>query len=187
MLRRAGFGFLRILSKLWGAWPQGDTRLNIHIPMQTLAGALTVKAPAGALSGSSGAARSTPSTPLAAPRLGLPAAAAALVTSSSLLLAPLAASSSLLLATLPAAALDLSFAAPDVKASLEARDKAMDFQCKGGMFDCTGDRRDFAKDQYKNFVARMEAKEKGLPVPPPLTSSKGSDAGGVPPATVAAQ
>lgn len=45
------------------------------------------------------------------------------------------------------------------------------------MFDCTGDRRDFAKEQYKNFVARMEAKEKGLPVPPPLMSStKGVEA-----------
>lgn len=83
----------------------------------------------------------------------------------------------MLLVPLPAAAVDLTFAGSTVKASLEARDEAMDFKCKGGMFDCTGDRRDFAKEQYKNFVARMEAKEKGLPVPPPLTSGQsGADA-----------
>jgi hypothetical protein len=43
------------------------------------------------------------------------------------------------------------------------------------MFDCDDDRRDFAKDQYKTFVSRMEAKEKGLPVPPPLKSGQQSN------------
>ena len=35
-----------------------------------------------------------------------------------------------------------------------ARDEAADFKCKGGMMDCDGDRREFAKKQTANFLAR---------------------------------
>lgn len=34
------------------------------------------------------------------------------------------------------------------------RDEAADFKCKGGMMDCDGDRRQFAKNQWKQFLAR---------------------------------
>jgi len=32
----------------------------------------------------------------------------------------------------------------------------MNFKCKGGMMDCDGDRREFAKKQYENFKKRMD-------------------------------
>ena len=35
-----------------------------------------------------------------------------------------------------------------------ARDEAADFKCKGGMFDCDSDRREYAKNQTRNFLAR---------------------------------
>lgn len=35
------------------------------------------------------------------------------------------------------------------------RDEAADFKCKGGMFDCDSDRRDYAKAQWKRFLARV--------------------------------
>ena len=37
----------------------------------------------------------------------------------------------------------------------------MGFKCKGGMFDCDGDRRQFAKKQYENFKKRMDGGEGG--------------------------
>lgn len=33
--------------------------------------------------------------------------------------------------------------------------------CVQGMFDCDGDRREFAKQQYQNFVARMDGGQQG--------------------------
>ncbi|KAG7668605.1 hypothetical protein Ndes2526B_g03774 [Nannochloris sp. 'desiccata'] len=78
------------------------------------------------------------------PRLALQSAGVAFLASTALVLTPLDAS----------AALTITRAAPEVKTSLAARDKAMEFQCKGGMFDCDSDRRDFAKNQYKEFVKR---------------------------------
>ncbi|PSC69539.1 Mu-like prophage gp37 [Micractinium conductrix] len=47
----------------------------------------------------------------------------------------------------------LTFAPASVKAGMEARDEAMEFQCQQ-MFDCDGDRRDYAKKQWADFVAR---------------------------------
>lgn len=35
---------------------------------------------------------------------------------------------------------------------MDMRDDAMEYQCKGGMFDCDGDRRDFAHKQYKEWL-----------------------------------
>jgi hypothetical protein len=51
---------------------------------------------------------------------------------------------------------EISVAAPSVLSSLNARDEAMNFKCKGGMMDCDGDRREFAKKQYENFKKRMD-------------------------------
>ncbi|KAF8055595.1 hypothetical protein HT031_006714 [Scenedesmus sp. PABB004] len=39
------------------------------------------------------------------------------------------------------------------KRSLDRRDEAMDFACKGGMFDCDGDRSEFAHKQYADWLA----------------------------------
>lgn len=44
---------------------------------------------------------------------------------------------------------------------MEARDEAMDFKCKGGMMDCDGDRREFAKAQWDNYQKRMLGQEEG--------------------------
>ncbi|KAL4431072.1 hypothetical protein ABPG75_006328 [Micractinium tetrahymenae] len=65
----------------------------------------------------------------------------------------------LLLAS-PALALELSYAPSSVKAALEQRDEAMAYQCTGGMFDCDGDRRDFAKKQWADFVAAQGVPER---------------------------
>jgi len=35
------------------------------------------------------------------------------------------------------------------------RDEAMANKCPGGMMDCDGDRREYAKEQYKNFEKKM--------------------------------
>jgi hypothetical protein len=37
---------------------------------------------------------------------------------------------------------------------LRRRDEAMQFKCKGGMMDCDGDRREYARKQADNFVAK---------------------------------
>ncbi|PRW58090.1 hypothetical protein C2E21_3103 [Chlorella sorokiniana] len=49
--------------------------------------------------------------------------------------------------------MDLSFAPSSVKESLEARDEAAEMKCVQ-MFDCDGDRREYAKQQWADFVAR---------------------------------
>ena len=56
---------------------------------------------------------------------------------------------------------EITIASPSVLSSLNARDEAMGFKCKGGMFDCDGDRRQFAKKQYENFKKRMDGGEGG--------------------------
>ncbi|KAL4425100.1 hypothetical protein ABPG77_010414 [Micractinium sp. CCAP 211/92] len=61
--------------------------------------------------------------------------------------------SAMLLLAPPVLAMDLSYAPSSVKAALEQRDEAMAYQCTGGMFDCDGDRREFAKQQWADFVA----------------------------------
>ena len=38
---------------------------------------------------------------------------------------------------------------------LKRRDEAMQFKCKGGMMDCDGDRREYAKKQTEAFVKRV--------------------------------
>ena len=48
----------------------------------------------------------------------------------------------------------LSTREKQTKNPTSARDEAADFKCKGGMMDCDGDRREFAKNQTKNFLAR---------------------------------
>ena len=37
----------------------------------------------------------------------------------------------------------------------------MTFKCKGGMMDCDGDRREYARKQTESFVARVSAPEAG--------------------------
>jgi hypothetical protein len=37
---------------------------------------------------------------------------------------------------------------------MRRRDEAMQFKCKGGMMDCDGDRREYARKQGDNFVAK---------------------------------
>jgi hypothetical protein len=37
---------------------------------------------------------------------------------------------------------------------MRRRDEAMQFKCKGGMMDCDGDRREYARKQADNFVAK---------------------------------
>jgi len=39
---------------------------------------------------------------------------------------------------------------------MRRRDEAADFKCKGGMMDCDGNRREYAKEQYKTFLQRNE-------------------------------
>eukprot|EP00882_Tetradesmus_deserticola_P031646 GHRQ01035800.1.p5 GENE.GHRQ01035800.1~~GHRQ01035800.1.p5 ORF type:complete len:125 (+),score=58.56 GHRQ01035800.1:1162-1536(+) len=38
------------------------------------------------------------------------------------------------------------------KSYMDMRDDAMEYQCKGGMFDCDGDRRDFAHKQWMDWL-----------------------------------
>ena len=42
---------------------------------------------------------------------------------------------------------------PEVKAKMEERDEAMAYQCVQ-MFDCDGDRREFARKQWADFLER---------------------------------
>ena len=53
--------------------------------------------------------------------------------------------------------MDFVFASPAAVEGLKRRDEAMQFQCKGGMMDCDGDRREYAKKQTENFVKRVTA------------------------------
>ena len=56
------------------------------------------------------------------------------------------------------ASLDITYADKSVKQKLQDRDDAMEFKCKGGMFDCDGDRRDYAHKQYQEFVEKQTGK-----------------------------
>ncbi|WIA14395.1 hypothetical protein OEZ85_002922 [Tetradesmus obliquus] len=38
------------------------------------------------------------------------------------------------------------------KSYMDMRDDAMEYQCTGGMFDCDGDRRDFAHKQWMDWL-----------------------------------
>ena len=66
--------------------------------------------------------------------------------------------------SLPARAVDLVFASPAAVEGLKRRDESMQFKCRGGMMDCDGDRRAYAKKQTENFVKRVTAAaEDGAP------------------------
>lgn len=54
----------------------------------------------------------------------------------------------------PARAVTIERAPSTFKEAMTRRDEAADFKCKGGMFDCDSDRRQYAKDQWKRFLAR---------------------------------
>ena len=54
----------------------------------------------------------------------------------------------------PARAVDFVMASPAAVDGLRRRDEAMQFKCKGGMMDCDGDRREFARKQTENFIAK---------------------------------
>ncbi len=56
----------------------------------------------------------------------------------------------------PVHAVDFVFASPSAVEGLQRRDEAMSFKCKGGMMDCDGDRRDYARNQWKNFTAKAD-------------------------------
>ena len=47
-----------------------------------------------------------------------------------------------------------------VKEYMDQRDEAMSFKCKGGMMDCDGDRREFARAQAQSLSERLERGEK---------------------------
>eukprot|EP00873_Tetraselmis_striata_P032918 jgi/Tetstr1/453182/TSEL_040199.t1 len=57
--------------------------------------------------------------------------------------------------------MDIQMVSPEVAAALASRDEAMAFQCRGGMMDCDGDRRDYAKTQMDNFSKRGTAEYVG--------------------------
>ena len=57
----------------------------------------------------------------------------------------------------------LVIADPSVKQYMDMRDDAMRMKCEGGMMDCDGDRREYAKKQAENFVARNSGEERVLP------------------------
>jgi hypothetical protein len=59
----------------------------------------------------------------------------------------------------PPAHPDIVVVDPQVLKSLQARDEAANFKCKGGMMDCDGDRRAFAKKQYQDFLKRRAGEE----------------------------
>jgi hypothetical protein len=66
-----------------------------------------------------------------------------------------AAAGVLLLCGAPSArAVDFVFASPEAVAGLARRDEAMQFKCKGGMMDCDGDRREYAKKQGESLAKR---------------------------------
>jgi len=62
-----------------------------------------------------------------------------------------------------ALAIDLVFADPSVKEYMDMRDDAMRMKCEGGMMDCDGDRREYARAQSENFVRRNSGDERELP------------------------
>lgn len=56
-----------------------------------------------------------------------------------------------------AGAVDFQVVSKDVQQKLKDRDEAMKFACQS-MFDCDGDRREFAHQQYIAFEKRMASK-----------------------------
>ena len=76
-----------------------------------------------------------------------------------------AASLAALVLTLPptASAIDIVIADPSVKQYMDSRDDAMRMKCEGGMMDCDGDRREYARAQSENFILRNS---QDVPTPP---------------------
>jgi hypothetical protein len=62
-----------------------------------------------------------------------------------------------------ASAIDLVIADPSVKQYMDSRDDAMRMKCEGGMMDCDGDRREYARAQSENFILRNS---QDVPTPP---------------------
>tara|TARA_B100001142_G_scaffold120840_1_gene122793 strand:+ start:429 stop:1019 length:591 start_codon:yes stop_codon:yes gene_type:complete len=62
-----------------------------------------------------------------------------------------------------ASAIDLVIADPSVKQYMDSRDDAMRMKCEGGMMDCDGDRREYARAQSENFILRNS---RDVPTPP---------------------
>ena len=60
-------------------------------------------------------------------------------------------------------AIDLIIVDPSVKAYMDDRDNAMRMKCEGGMMDCDGDRREYARAQTENFIRRNSGEERILP------------------------
>lgn len=61
-----------------------------------------------------------------------------------------------------ALAIDLVMVDPSVKQYMDSRDDAMKMKCQN-MFDCDGDRREYARAQSENFVRRNSGEERILP------------------------
>ena len=55
---------------------------------------------------------------------------------------------------------------PSVKQYMDSRDDAMRMKCEGGMMDCDGDRREYAKQATENFIRRNSG---DVFEPPPCT------------------
>ena len=62
-----------------------------------------------------------------------------------------------------ARAIDLVIVDPSVKEYMDSRDDAMRMKCEGGMMDCDGDRREYARAQSENFILRNS---RDVPTPP---------------------
>jgi len=60
-----------------------------------------------------------------------------------------------------AKAIDLVRVDPAVTEYMQKRDEAASFKCKGGMFDCDSDRREYARAQSEKLVARLATQEPG--------------------------
>ena len=65
-----------------------------------------------------------------------------------------------------ARAIDLVIVDPSVKQYMDSRDDAMRMKCEGGMMDCDGDRREYAKQATENFIRRNSG---DVFEPPPCT------------------
>ena len=78
----------------------------------------------------------------------------------------LAATTVLAAAAPVARAIDLVIVDPSVKQYMDSRDEAMRMKCEGGMMDCDGDRREYAKKATENFIRRNSG---DVFEPPPCT------------------
>ena len=77
------------------------------------------------------------------------------------------AATTVLAAVAPVArAIDLVIVDPRVKEYMDSRDDAMRMKCEGGMMDCDGDRREYAKQATENFIRRNSG---DVFEPPPCT------------------